>query len=131
MRLRRAVAARFRPTVAGSMVDREVAAARKEDATRRKEAIAAGTPTANWDDLEFWRRVAGSEGWRESLGNGECERVQKCADSSTEVRNIIRGPALSQSFKGLVTAGFVKSVIYSTAKIRKWWAGRQKKVEKK
>lgn len=98
--------------MAGSLVDKEVAAARKEDASRRREAREAGEPWASWDDAEFWRRVARSEGWRESLGN--------------EVRNIIRRPALAQSFKGLVTAGFAKSVVYSWAKVRKWWAGRQK-----
>jgi translocator assembly and maintenance protein 41 len=46
------------------------------------------------------------------------------------VRNIIRGPALSQSFKGLVTAGFMKSVVYSAAKVSKWWAGRKKAATK-
>jgi hypothetical protein len=53
------------------MVDKDVAAARREDAARRKEAIAAGEPAANYDNIEFWRRVARSEGWRESLSNGE------------------------------------------------------------
>jgi hypothetical protein len=43
----------------------------------------------------------------------------------TELRKIMYRPALTQSIKGLFTAGFSKSVRYSWAKIRKWWKARQ------
>lgn len=59
--------------MAGSFVDKEVASARREDFARRKLAMEAGTPQAIWDSLEFWQRVVRSDGWRESLNNGECD----------------------------------------------------------
>jgi len=40
------------------------------------------------------------------------------------IGNIIKGPALSQSIKGIVTAGLFKSTIYSMEKIRKSIKGR-------
>lgn len=41
------------------------------------------------------------------------------------IGNIIKGPALSQSIKGIVTAGLFKSTIYSMKKIRKSIKGRR------
>jgi translocator assembly and maintenance protein 41 len=41
------------------------------------------------------------------------------------IGNIIKGPALSQSIKGIVTAGIFKSTIYSMEKIRKSIKGRR------
>jgi translocator assembly and maintenance protein 41 len=44
-----------------------------------------------------------------------------------ELRQIIGRPALTQSVKGLLTAGLIKSVRYSAAKVRKWLKGRKQK----
>jgi hypothetical protein len=39
-----------------------------------------------------------------------------------ETNNIVRWPAVTQSLKGLVSAGPLKSARYSAAKVGKWWA---------
>ncbi|CAK9782480.1 mitochondrial matrix Mmp37 [Cutaneotrichosporon oleaginosum] len=113
LRVRQRLAAHFRPTVAAALLSREVAAERREIRERRAAAKAAKESRALYDDAEFWRRVAAQEGFVEVVNN--------------EVRHIIKRPALTQSVKGLVTAGFRKSVVYSLAKFRKWLAGRRKK----
>jgi translocator assembly and maintenance protein 41 len=41
----------------------------------------------------------------------------------TEIRGIVRSPATMQTAKGLVSAGFGKSVRYSASKVKKWWNG--------
>lgn len=53
------------------MVDPDVAAARRDDLERRKTALEAGTPMASYDEIAFWDRVVASDGWRESISNGE------------------------------------------------------------
>ncbi|KAK4685809.1 hypothetical protein P7C73_g4334, partial [Tremellales sp. Uapishka_1] len=45
---------------------------------------------------------------------------------SKEIQSIIRRPALTQTIKGILTAGFVKSIQYSLAKFNKWLMGRRK-----
>lgn len=42
-----------------------------------------------------------------------------------ELRTIVARPALTQSLKGLFTAGLGKSVRYSMAKVAKWIQGRK------
>lgn len=59
------------------------------------------------DEAAFWMKVADEPGLRAGL--------------ATELSTIIRGPAVSQSLKGLVTAGPAKSTRYALAKVRKWW----------
>lgn len=44
-----------------------------------------------------------------------------------ELRAIIKGPATTQSLKGLLTAGLRKSVRYAAAKVGKWWKSKAKK----
>ncbi len=44
--------------------------------------------------------------------------------SHTEIRRIIRYPAIAQTAKGFVTAGFRKSVVYASQKVKKWWKSR-------
>ncbi|GMK57902.1 hypothetical protein CspeluHIS016_0407360 [Cutaneotrichosporon spelunceum] len=113
LRLRQRLATHFRPTAVGGLVSREVAAERREIRERRAAAKATKTSRALYDDVEFWRRVAKQDGFVEVVNN--------------EVRIIIKRPALTQSVKGLVTAGFSKSVVYSLAKFNKWLAGRKNK----
>ncbi|KAL1411496.1 Mitochondrial translocator assembly and maintenance protein 41 [Vanrija albida] len=104
--LRKNVAKHFRPTIVGSMVSQDVRAA-------RKEVRAAELPL--YQDPAFWVRVAEEPKFREVVSN--------------EVRHIIRRPATTQSIKGLVTAGLVKSVVYSMAKFRKWLAAKRKQAK--
>ncbi|KZO97017.1 Mmp37-domain-containing protein [Calocera viscosa TUFC12733] len=59
------------------------------------------------DENAFWMKVADEKDLPTRL--------------SMELSTIIRGPALSQSLKGLVTAGPVKSTRYALAKMQKWW----------
>ncbi|OZJ05103.1 hypothetical protein BZG36_01358 [Bifiguratus adelaidae] len=40
-------------------------------------------------------------------------------------RDIIGGPALTQSIKGVLTAGVVKSTKYAGEKLSKWWSARK------
>ncbi|KZT60106.1 Mmp37-domain-containing protein [Calocera cornea HHB12733] len=59
------------------------------------------------DDNAFWMKVADDDRLRTEL--------------SKELATIIRAPAVSQSLKGLLTAGPVKSTWYALAKLQKWW----------
>lgn len=73
----------------------------------------------------FWHRVASTE---------PSPDLRRALD--TEIRLIIRSPAIGQSLKGLLTAGLRKSARYAAAKMRKWWYARgvdvrEKKKEKK
>lgn len=40
---------------------------------------------------------------------------------SAEMRSLVRYPAALQTVKGLVSAGFGKSIKYSAEKVGKWW----------
>jgi translocator assembly and maintenance protein 41 len=51
--------------------------------------------------------------------------IANSSDLLVELNNIIYRPALTQSVKGLITAGFTKSFRYSMAKVRKWFKARQ------
>ena len=53
--------------------------------------------------------------------NSECtEVIENC------VHGIVRQSSLSQSVKGIFTAGFLKSIRYSASKLRKMWNSQQK-----
>ncbi|KAL7420032.1 Mitochondrial translocator assembly and maintenance protein 41 [Cryptotrichosporon argae] len=56
--------------------------------------------------------------WHAVARDPECTAVVL-----TQLRHIVRRPALTQSLKGLFTAGLAKSVYYSAAKFRKWLRG--------
>ncbi|ORY30376.1 mitochondrial matrix Mmp37 [Naematelia encephala] len=105
--LQRNLLKHFRPTIAGSMVDRDVRAARKEAKAKAQDQ------EQEQDKIEIWDKVAREERLREMVLN--------------EVRQIIRRPALTQSIKGILTAGLVKGVKYAWAKFGKWLAGRRKR----
>lgn len=56
------------------------------------------------------------------------QKLIACSLSSTvltETAKITRRPALTQSLKGIITTGPLKSLWYSSAKFSKWSAGRQ------
>ncbi|KAI5117928.1 hypothetical protein M0805_002007 [Coniferiporia weirii] len=61
------------------------------------------------DESVFWVKVAGDK---------ELEVVLR-----TEMQRIVRYPAAVQTVKGIVSAGFGKSIRYSAAKVGKWWKG--------
>lgn len=42
---------------------------------------------------------------------------------NAEMGNIVRYPATVQSFKGVVSAGLLKSAHYTAAKVGKYWKG--------
>lgn len=65
-------------------------------------------PDANTlSEDDFWLKVAEQESLRKTINE--------------EIRRIIRYPAISQTFKGFVTAGFRKSIRYGSQKVIKWW----------
>lgn len=65
------------------------------------------------EEKEFWRRAVREPDLRKVLDQ--------------ELQRIIKGPATSQSFKGLLTAGLRKSLRYAAAKVGKWWKSKSKK----
>lgn len=71
LRVRQRLAAHFRPTIAGAIMDKEVAAERREIRERKKLAKAAKESRALYDDAEFWRRVAMQKGFVDVVTNGE------------------------------------------------------------
>ncbi|CAG0898168.1 unnamed protein product [Darwinula stevensoni] len=46
------------------------------------------------------------------------------------LQRIVQRSSLTQSLKGILTAGAYKSMIYSHRKMKKWWASRRKKYAK-
>ncbi|KAF7314334.1 Kinesin-like protein [Mycena kentingensis (nom. inval.)] len=76
---------------------------------RNKFDHSGNVPAYEADESAYWIRLAGDEQLPAILGQ--------------ELRGIVRYPATVQSFKGLMSAGFGKSVRYSAAKARKWWNG--------
>lgn len=90
-----------------------------------------GPPALTSD--EFWKRVAGvDEGeLRGVLSRGEPlpTRVYRwrgvdVLDGLVALKGIMGKPALRQSFKGLLTAGFTKSMVYAGRKVGKWWKAK-------
>ncbi|KAG0697626.1 mitochondrial matrix Mmp37-domain-containing protein [Suillus ampliporus] len=66
-------------------------------------------PPREADESAYWLRIAGDK------------ELPGILDS--EITKIVRYPATAQSLKGIVSAGMVKSVRYSAAKVSKWWKG--------
>lgn len=74
-----------------------------------------------------WTEKVQAGDFRPVLMRGELYASRKIdAALKAELRNIMHRPALTQSMKGLATAGLVKSVRYSMAKFSKWLASRKK-----
>ncbi|EIW59461.1 Mmp37-domain-containing protein [Trametes versicolor FP-101664 SS1] len=67
------------------------------------------TPSREADETVYWTKLAGDPG----LPN----IIEK------ELHGIVRYPSAVQTLKGLVSAGPVKSLRYSTEKVSKWWKG--------
>ncbi|KAH8084219.1 Mmp37-domain-containing protein, partial [Filobasidium floriforme] len=70
-----------------------------------------GGPTALTGD-DFWKKVAG------------VDEADLRAVLSRALKGIMGKPALRQSFKGLLTAGFSKSMVYAGRKVGKWWKAK-------
>ncbi|KAJ9114983.1 hypothetical protein QFC22_005311 [Naganishia vaughanmartiniae] len=66
--------------------------------------------------------LAEKEFWRKAVAEPDLRKVL-----DQELQRIIKGPATSQSFKGLLTAGLRKSILYAAAKVGKWWKSKSKK----
>ncbi|KDQ62360.1 hypothetical protein JAAARDRAFT_189689 [Jaapia argillacea MUCL 33604] len=62
------------------------------------------------DEISYWTKMAGDERLSTVLRN--------------EMSDIVRYPATIQSLKGIVSAGLVKSVRYTSEKVGKWWKSR-------
>jgi hypothetical protein len=92
-----------------------------------------GGPTALTGD-EFWEKVAGVDeaDLRAVLSRGErkpceykiCGRLTDGDFVTAALKGIMGKPALRQSFKGLLTAGFSKSMVYAGRKVGKWWKAK-------
>lgn len=93
-----------------------------------------GGPTALTGD-EFWKKVAGVDeaDLRAVLSRGEREPCEykfgyRLANAEPGIVVALKGimgkPALRQSFKGLLTAGFSKSMVYAGRKVGKWWKAK-------
>jgi len=65
------------------------------------------------EENAYWVRLAGEEKLPDMLDR--------------EMSAIVRWPATIQTLKGFLSAGMIKSVRYSTAKIGKWWRGSSAK----
>ncbi|KAG6820725.1 hypothetical protein H0H93_012778 [Arthromyces matolae] len=61
------------------------------------------------DEVSFWNKLAADEQLPQVLTN--------------HMGQIVRYPAAVQSVKGIASAGLGKSMRYSVAKVKKWWAG--------
>ncbi|TCD61285.1 Mitochondrial translocator assembly and maintenance protein 41 [Steccherinum ochraceum] len=67
----------------------------------------AGLPSRESDESVYWSRLAGDE------------RLSQVVQQ--EMASIVRYPSTVQSLKGIVSAGFGKSLRYGAAKVGKWW----------
>ncbi|KAH0832326.1 Mmp37-domain-containing protein [Lanmaoa asiatica] len=77
--------------------------------TRVHSRVQGHGPPREVDESAYWLRVAGDTGLPSIL--------------CSEMRDIVRYPATVQSLKGVVSAGMIKSVRYTAAKVRKYWKG--------
>jgi len=84
-----------------------------------------GMPGREADEGAYWRAVAGHGRLGKVLTEGVSFRSNNVsyADGAVEMENIVRYPATVQTVKGLVSAGFGKSVRYGAGKMAKWWKG--------
>ena len=99
-----------------------------EAAKYNKEATVAGKLIQSRKDGEisesaFWLKVATESALKPALDRGT--HCSTHTALTTELRSIVARPALTQSIKGLFTAGIGKSVRYSLAKVAKWMQGRK------
>ncbi|EIW71241.1 hypothetical protein TREMEDRAFT_16117, partial [Tremella mesenterica DSM 1558] len=78
---------------------------------RSKFPISTISDVTSAENGEFWKQVVQDPRYKAVVQN--------------ELRHIVRRPALTQSIKGLFTAGLSKSVWYSWAKVRKWLKSRR------
>ncbi|KAL7418097.1 mitochondrial matrix Mmp37-domain-containing protein [Mrakia frigida] len=84
---------------------------------RAKYADASRDQTESSAEKELWLKIGGEE----SLGH---ELIRQTSQ-------ITRRPALTQSIKGIITAGPLKSLHYSWAKVGKWQKGKKELEEVK
>ncbi|PSS06548.1 hypothetical protein PHLCEN_2v3606 [Hermanssonia centrifuga] len=68
-------------------------------------------PPRGSDEAVYWSRMAGDEHLQSVLAR--------------ESRDIVRGPSTVQSLKGVLSAGFGKSIRYVGDKVRKWRSGEK------
>ncbi|KAH9854638.1 Mmp37-domain-containing protein [Lenzites betulinus] len=66
-------------------------------------------PPREADEAVYWTKLAGDAGLPTVI--------------EQELHKIVRYPSAVQTLKGLVSAGPVKSLRYSSEKVRKWWKG--------
>ncbi|KAF8610406.1 Mmp37-domain-containing protein [Ceratobasidium sp. AG-I] len=62
------------------------------------------------DENVFWHKVGAASDLTEVM--------------NSEMASIVKGPATIQSAKGLVSAGFTKSMMYAGEKVGKWWSAK-------
>ncbi|KAG8709488.1 Mitochondrial translocator assembly and maintenance protein 41, partial [Ceratobasidium sp. 394] len=75
-----------------------------------ESSASGGASSPSRDENVFWQRVGAASDLTEAM--------------KSEMEAIVKGPATAQSLKGLVSAGFVKSLRYGTEKVGKWWAAK-------
>lgn len=66
--------------------------------------------TSSEDEAALWLKIGGSP--------------KLVGILNEEARKIVKGAALTQSLKGILTVGIGKSLRYSGEKIGKWWKGK-------
>ncbi|RXK34749.1 hypothetical protein M231_07991 [Tremella mesenterica] len=114
--LRSKVARHFRPTIVGSLISSEGRQSSRSSSPSLRQGqspISTISDVTSAENGEFWKQVVQDPRYKAVVQN--------------ELRHIVRRPALTQSLKGLFTAGLSKSVWYSWAKVRKWLKSRRKR----
>nr|CAG4640889.1 EOG090X06VP [Eulimnadia texana] len=79
----------------------------------QQELVQEWNRTGRWHDVEDVLRAAAYD--------TECPELVEDA-----VQKTVRASSWSQSLKGILTAGFFKSVVYSAKKLKKMWASLQR-----